>query len=172
VISAIIRCMSQQQSDAAARPTVCSCHDLEFEGPADAQAISCNASRYIPASDLERVLQPRGDSGGGHPLDPERWAVERSIFATIPTRRWPHLGGGGPRSWCSCNPSRGQSGNAGGSTSAEGAWRLPTGLPGLQRTMTTTSPSSAARSKVGHEVSGLTTAQSNFGIQPTAFGRG
>jgi hypothetical protein len=38
--------------------------------------------------------------------------------------------------------------------------------------MTTTSPSSAERSKVGHEVSGVVAAQSNFGMQPTAFRRG
>jgi hypothetical protein len=38
--------------------------------------------------------------------------------------------------------------------------------------MTTMSPSSAERSKADHELSGLVTAQYNFGVQPTAFGRG
>jgi hypothetical protein len=41
----------------------------------------------------------------------------------------------------------------------------------LRATMTTTSPSSAERSKVGHEIRGFVTAQSNFGMQPPAFGR-
>ena len=79
---------------------------------------------------------------------------------------------GGPRYWRSCDPSRRQSGCAEVYTSAGVASPSPTGSPGLRATMTTTSPNSAERSKVGHEVSGVVTAQSNFGMQPTAFSRG
>jgi hypothetical protein len=38
--------------------------------------------------------------------------------------------------------------------------------------MTTMLPSFTVRSKVGHEVSIFVVVQSNFGMQPTAFGRG
>jgi len=95
-----------------------------------------------------------------------------SISATTPVRLWPHFVGGGPRYWRSCDPSRRQSGCAEVYTSAGVASPSPTGSPGLRATMTTTSPNSAERSKVGHEVSGVVTAQSNFGMQPTAFSRG
>ena len=47
---------------AVARPTESSCHDLEFEWPADAQATSGSPSRHIPASDVDSVLRPRRKS--------------------------------------------------------------------------------------------------------------
>ena len=95
-----------------------------------------------------------------------------SISATMPVRLWPHFSGAGPRCWRFCGPCRQQSGSAAVSTSAGVGSLLPTGSRGLRRMMTTMLPSFTERSKVGHEVSIFVVAQSNFGMQPTAFGRG
>lgn len=108
----------------------------------------------------------------GHPLDPERWAEERQYLRNDAREALAHFSGAGPRCWRFCGPCRQQSGSAAVSTSAVAGSLLPTGSRGFRRMMTTMVPSFTVRSKVAHEVSIFVVAQCNFGMQPTAFGRG
>jgi hypothetical protein len=95
------------------------------------------------------------------------------VFGAAPNDLAPwRISGAGPRCWRFCGPCRQQSGSAAVSTSAGVGSLLPTGSRGFRRMMTTMVPSFTVRSKVAHEVSIFVVAQCNFGMQPTAFGRG
>ena len=106
----------------------------------------------------------------GHPLDPGRWAEERqylrndtrTALAAFQRRRAEVL-----ELLRSLSPTEWQ---RGGIHLSRGRLTLADWVARLAGHDDNHSPSSAARSKVGHEVSGVVAAQSNFGMQPTAFG--